>query len=343
MTRLDSTAISRQPKARNFRFLMTLVCAAMAMCLSILVSAPTAGAWGCKGHQTVAYLAEKNLTPEALKMVNDILKAHPIDPTLKRWCGNDIFDLMADAATWPDDVRAQYKNDAWHYIDIPRQAKKGPLAKYCGSQGCVTEAITEQVAILKDKSADPAKRADAVRFIIHFVGDLHQPMHGVDNDDHGGNCVPLQYFRSDPRLGMVHPENQNYSPNLHGIWDTDILERDMEVGNPKRFADDLQKRFSAQFPSWEKAGIHVDDWAWESHDYANKVAYGDLPVAIPMETPVPTPTCAADNDIAGRMLKLHIVVGEPYQEAAQKVVEIRLAEAGFRLAMILNDAAKSLQ
>ena len=87
----------------------------------------------------------------------------------------------------------------------------------------------------------------------------------------------------------------------------------------------------------------MNDWAWESHNYANKVAYGDLPVAVPIETPVPTPTCAADNDIAGRMLKLHIVVGEPYQEAAAKVVELRLAQGGIRLAMILNDAAKSLQ
>ena len=343
MTCPDSTIVPRQPKPGKFHFPVALLCAPIMLCLALSAFAPAASAWGCKGHQTVAYLAEKNLTPEALKMVNDILKAHPIDPTLKRWCGNDIFDLMADAATWPDDVRAQYKNDAWHYIDIPRQAEKGPLAKYCGSQGCVTEAITEQVAILKDKSADPAKRADALRFIIHFVGDLHQPMHGVDNDDHGGNCVPLQYFHSDPRLNMAHPENESYSPNLHGIWDTDILERDMEVGNSKRFADDLQKRFSAQFPAWEKAGIHVNDWAWESHDYANKVAYGDLPVAVPIETPVPTPTCAADNDIAGRMLKLHIVVGEPYQEAAAKVVELRLAQGGIRLAMILNDAAKSLQ
>ena len=178
MTCPDSTIVPRQPKPGKFHFPVALLCAPIMLCLALSAFAPAASAWGCKGHQTVAYLAEKNLTPEALKMVNDILKAHPIDPTLKRWCGNDIFDLMADAATWPDDVRAQYKNDAWHYIDIPRQAEKGPLAKYCGSQGCVTEAITEQVAILKDKSADPAKRADALRFIIHFVGDLHQPMHG---------------------------------------------------------------------------------------------------------------------------------------------------------------------
>ncbi|HUI73852.1 MAG TPA: S1/P1 nuclease [Candidatus Acidoferrum sp.] len=307
------------------------------------VLAPPAQAWGCKGHQTIAYLAEKHLTPEALKMADDLLKSNPIDPNLRRWCGNAIYDVMADASTWPDDVRSQRKNGPWHYIDIPRQATKGPLAPYCGNQGCVTEAITEQVAILKDKTADPAKRADALRYIIHFVGDLHQPMHGVDNDDHGGNCVPLQYFHSEPRLNMHRPEAEDYSPNLHGIWDTEIVERDMEVGNPQRYADDLDQRFAKEFAGWEKAGIHVDDWAWESHDLANKVAYGSLPVAIAMETPVKTPTCHDDNDIAGRMLKLHIVVAEPYQNSAAEVVELRLAQAGVRLALILNDAAKSLQ
>jgi nuclease S1 len=317
--------------------------------LAMSAFAPSAKAWGCKGHQTVAYVAEKHLTPEARKFVNDLLVAHPIDLKLMRWCGNAIYDLMADASTWPDDVRSQpalapdRNTGPWHYIDIPRQAKRGPLAPYCGDQGCVTQAITEQLAILKDKSADPAKRADAIRYIIHFVGDLHQPMHGVDNDDHGGNCVPLQYFRADPRLNKRRPELEDYSPNLHAIWDTEIVERDMEVGNPQRYADDLDAKFATEIPHWQNAGIHIDDWAWESHDLANKVAYGALPVTIAMETPMKVATCADDNDIAGRMLAKHIVVGETYQAAAAKVVEERIAQAGVRLAMILDDVAKSLQ
>ena len=325
---------------RTFRFLPLGLLALSTLGLSAL--APSAQAWGCKGHQTVAYIAEKYLTPEARKMADDLLKSNPIDPSLRRWCGNAIFDPMVDASTWADDVRGQRKNGPWHYIDIPRQAPKGSLAPFCGAKGCVTEAITQQLAILKDKTADPAKRADALRYLIHFVGDLHQPMHAVDNDDHGGNCVPLQYFHANPRLFGRHPENEYYSPNLHAIWDTEIVERDMEVGNPQRYADDLEKHFAAEIPGWEKAGIHVDDWAWESHDYANQVAYGDLPVTIAVEAPVNTPTCHDDNDIAGRMLKLHIVVAEPYQDAAARVVELRLEQAVVRLAMILKNAANSL-
>ena len=328
-------------RIRSFSVSVLFLCASVSLWL--LALAPTASAWGCKGHQTVAYLAVNYLTPEARKLADDLLKSNPIDPSLRRWCGNAIYDPMVDASTWADDVRGQRKNGPWHYIDIPRQATKGSLAPYCGAQGCVTRAITQQLAILEDKSADPAKRADALRYLIHFVGDLHQPMHAVDNDDHGGNCVPLQYFHADPRLFGRHPELEDYSPNLHAIWDTEIVERDMEVGNPQRYADDLEKRFAAQIPGWEKAGIHVDDWAWESHDLANQVAYGDLSVTIPTEAPVNTPTCHDDSDIAARILKLHIVVAERYQDAASQVVELRLAQAGVRLAMILNDAAKSLQ
>ena len=315
--------------------------------LALGVAAPGAQAWGCKGHQTVALIGEKHLTPEAKQMVEALLSANPIDPALKRWCGNSTTDLMVDASTWPDDVRGQRRNGAWHYIDIPREAKKpangSGLSAYCGAQSCVTEAIKAQVTILQDKTADAAKRADALRYIIHFVGDLHQPMHGVDNNDHGGNCVPVQYLRAKPRLNTRRPQDEDYSPNLHGIWDTQIVERDMEVGDPWRYADDLDAAFAAQIPAWEKAGIDINGWAWESHDAANQVAYGAFSTAIAPEAPVAIKTCADDNDIAGRMLKKHLVAGDAYQAAAAPVVEERIAQAGIRLAMILNSAAAKSQ
>lgn len=315
--------------------------------LALGVAAPGALAWGCKGHQTVALIAEKHLTPQAKQMVASLLAANPIDPALKRWCGNATTDLMVDASTWPDDVRGQRRNGAWHYIDIPRAAKKpangSGLAAYCGAQGCVTEAIQAQLTILENKTADAAKRADALRYLLHFVGDLHQPLHGVDNNDHGGNCVPVQYLRAKPRLNTRRPQDEDYSPNLHSIWDTQIVERDMEVGDPWRYADDLDAAFAAQMPAWEKAGIDIDAWAWESHDAANQVAYGAFSTAIEPEAPVAVKSCAADNDIAGRMWKKHLVADEAYQAAAAPVVEERIARAGVRLAMILNDAAAKTQ
>ena len=158
----------------------------MSSCVAGLVflfaNAPAASAWGCRGHQTVAFLAEKHLTPEAKQMFQALLTDNPIDPQLKRFCGNTQTDVFADAATWADDERTKAPNTApWHFIDIPLGAKRNQVHESCGSTGCVTQAIVDQLAILNDKTAAAADRASALRFIIHFVGDLHQPLHATTN------------------------------------------------------------------------------------------------------------------------------------------------------------------
>src|SRR5205823_11299614 len=82
----------------------------LAVCvLAGSLGAPSAPAWGCKGHQTVASIAEKHLTPEARQMVQKLLGDNPMDPKLRRWCGNATTDLIVDASTWPDDVRNERK------------------------------------------------------------------------------------------------------------------------------------------------------------------------------------------------------------------------------------------
>lgn len=293
-------------------------------------------AWGCKGHQTIALIAEKHLTPEAKQFVLKLLTENPIDPKLSRYCGGATRDPIADASTWADDVRGERKNGPWHYIDIPRGAKRGPLEQFCGKDGCVTQAITEQVSILKDKSAEATKRAEALRYVIHFVGDLHQPLHDTTNADEGGNCVPVKYFRRSPR-----ERNHSYSPNLHSLWDTAIPERDAEGADPAEYAEFLEGLFSSEIDGWQKAGIHVDDWAWEGFDYAESVVYGALTQKIAAEPSVAVHSCSDDNNIGDRLLRLDIVAGEAYQEKASAVVEKRIAEGGVRLAMILNDAVKT--
>lgn len=300
------------------------------------VLAPSARAWGCKGHQTVALIAEKHLTPEAKQFAQKLLTENPIDPKLKRYCGDAVRDVMADAATWADDVRGERKNGPWHYIDIPRGSKHGPLEPYCGQGGCVTRAISEQLAILKDKSADPVKRAEALRYVIHFVGDLHQPLHTITNNDEGGNCVPVKYLRRNP-----HQHNHSYSPNLHGIWDTAIPERDAEGADAGEYADALEALYAGDIEEWLKAGIHLDDWVWEGFDLAENVVYGDLKPNVPIEANVTVHSCSDDNNIGDRMMNLHIVADEAYQEKAAPVAEKRIAEGGIRLAMVLNEAAKA--
>jgi S1/P1 Nuclease len=170
---------------------------------------PFARPWGCKGHQTVALIAEKHLSSEARQLVQKLLTEDPIDPELKRYCGNSGRDLLADSSTWPDDVRNEVKNGPWHYIDIPRGASRDPLDQFCGSGGCVTKAITDQLAVLEDKNAASRKRADALRYLAHFVGDLHMPLHTATNNDEGGDCVPVRYFRRRP-----HEQHNSFTPNL---------------------------------------------------------------------------------------------------------------------------------
>ena len=325
-------------EAKSMNHKIALLMAALAL---LLLTTPSASAWGCKGHQTVALIAEKHLTPEARQMILKLLSDNAIDPKLKRWCGNATTDLMVDASTWPDDVRNERKNGPWHYIDIPRGKHNGELGEYCGTEGCVTRAIEEQRVILKDKSADPLKRAEAIRYLIHFVGDMHQPLHAITNADTGGNCVPVKYFRHEPLLSPNHPEREDYSPNLHQIWDTEIVERDMEISNPLRYADELDEKFRAESSTWEAAGIHVDNWAWESHERAEAEVYGAFPERNGIEPDLKLKSCAENNRMGKRMFEKHLAIGEAYQNRAGEIVEISLAQAGVRLAMILNDAAKT--
>jgi len=302
-----------------------------------LTLAPAAEAWGCRGHQAVAALAEKHLTPQAKQALLALLTANPIDPQLKRYCGQTGLDPFVDASTWADDERGRDPSTApWHFIDIPIGVTHGSAQTYCGAGGCVLSAITAQLAILKDKNAPAAKRADALRFIIHFVGDLHQPLHGSTNSDRGGNCVPVKYFARNP-----HAHNNSYTPNLHHVWDTEIPESQMQGADAAEFADTLDAAFESSFAAWQQGGMQLDAWAWESHDHAVETAYGAFAKPIPVEPDVPLNNCADDNNIGQRMLHKHLVIGIPYRDQAGAVAEERLAQAGIRLAMILNDAAKS--
>jgi hypothetical protein len=304
--------------------------------LTLLFWPTAARAWGCKGHQTVALIAEKHLTPETRQWVEKLLSENPIDPKLNRYCGGAMRDAMADSSAWADDVRGERKNGPWHYIDIPRGSKRGPIEPFCGAAGCVTKALSEQLAILKDKNAEAAKRAEALRYVIHFVGDLHQPLHTITNADEGGNCVPLKYFRRN-----AHEHNHSFSPNLHSIWDTAIPERDAEGADSAEYADTLDTLFAADIEGWQKAGIHVEDWVWEGYDFAESVVYGDLTPKIAIEPNVAVHSCSDDDNIGERLLRQNIVAGEAYQAKAAPVAERRIAEGGIRLAMILNDVAKA--
>jgi hypothetical protein len=313
------------------------VAATSALLFLAVVSWPApAHAWGCEGHQVVALLAEKHLNPRALEMVKRILADGPVDPALNRYCKETAIDAMTDASTWPDDIRSQRPETApWHYVDIPLGTKRREVEKFCDpKEGCVTSAIRDELALLRSSTADRQKRADALRFLIHFVGDIHQPLHGATNNDEGGNCVPLAFFDTPPQLR--NPQTESYAPNLHGVWDTNILARATAGKNIEQVAADLDQSFSKQIARWQKGKADLDAWAWESYELAAKDVYGKLPAPTAAETPQPVKSCADDNHVSARMLKLNEHLEQPYQDIAAPIVRQRVAQAGARLAMLLN-------
>jgi hypothetical protein len=295
-----------------------------------------ARAWGCEGHQVVALLAEKHLTPHALAMVKKILADSPIDPNLSRYCKEGGVDPLADASTWPDDMRGLRPETApWHYVDIPLGTTRREVEKFCDpKEGCVTRAITDELAVLRSAESNPKDRADALRFLIHFVGDLHQPLHAATNNDEGGNCVPVAFFDTLPQ--MRNPQTESYAPNLHGVWDTNILEKATTGKTVDQVASDLDASFQKKMAGWQKGPANIDAWAWESYNLATKNVYGKLPIRIPIETPQPVKSCSEDNHVSARNLKLNEHLERPYQDMAAPIVRQQVAKAGAHLALLLN-------
>jgi S1/P1 Nuclease len=312
------------------RFRLGALVVVFAACL---LNSPRVLAWGCDGHQTVALIAKQNLNPHALAMVTQILTDNPIDPTVFRFCKPVDPDPMVDAATFADDYRDKHPETApWHFIDIPRGATKGTVV--CDSAGCITLALAAQIKILQTPGSTPADQALALRLIIHFAGDIHQPLHCTTNNDRGGNCLPVNFFGKLPR--KTSKTSESYEDNLHGVWDTQLVER-IENGNTvEEFADSLNTKFKSQFASWQSAGINFDDWAWDSHEDAESKSYGKLNKKIPIETPAPVSICADANHISTRMLALNEKVGPSYQSKVNATIQEQIARAGFRLSMILN-------
>jgi hypothetical protein len=304
--------------------------------LASISAAPAALGWGCDGHQIIALVAEKHLNPRAKSTAFQILALGPIDSELSRYCNAAGLDAFADSSTWADDERTVRPETApWHFIDIPRGAPKSDIAQYCPPKtGCLTSALAGQLAVLRNRSAGAQARSDALRYVIHFVGDMHQPLHTSTNNDRGGNCVPVSFFGRAPQETNLAAEA--YRPNLHEIWDVEILEHFTQGRTPQQMADELDRHFQPKIKNQRLSATDFLAWAWESHQLAETTAYGKLPHRIALEPPRAISSCADDNDVAARMLRLDQTLNQAYQDAAAPVVEEQLEKAGIRLAALLN-------
>ncbi len=214
--------------------------------LALLMTAGPALGWGPEGHRAVAMIAAKNLTPAARDRVQAMLTPH---------------ETLAAVSVWADDIRDEHpETGPWHYIDVPLAASTIDMEHECPAGNCVVAKIAEFESVLKNKSAVPALRREALEFVVHFVGDLHQPLHCADNNDQGGNKVQVVFF--------------GQPGNLHAVWDGGIIRREKQWG--AQLAATLESRITPeQRVEWARGS--VEDWALESHALAVKVAYGKLP------------------------------------------------------------------
>jgi len=196
--------------------------------------------WGVVGHRTVGRIAEKHLSQNAKAAVRDLLGS----------------ETLADVSTWADEVRNQpeYKpTGAWHYINLPLGLS------YPGFRTQVEEmslenlysAIHKQEQVLADKTAPREKRIEALKFIVHFVGDLHQPMHVSRAEDKGGNTIQLNYNGS--------------GTNLHSLWDTGLIES--EGMDYQQLAEKYDHASAAQISQWQSDPLVK--WLWESYEISS--------------------------------------------------------------------------
>jgi hypothetical protein len=275
--------------------------------LAIAALPASAQAWGREGHAVVAQIARGYLTPKAAAAV-DALLAADTDALTPR-------DLGA-RASWADAWRKDHRETTeWHFVDIELDhpdleaacfgfpASAAP-ASAGPAKDCVVGRLQAFRKELADPNTDPAERLLAFKFVLHFVGDLHQPLHAADNQDRGGNCVPLAL--GGPR-----------TVNLHSYWDSLAVEA-IEPDAAKLASKLAAEITKADRKAWEKGDART--WAMESFALARSSVY----------------TIGSQQGCASDTAPIALPAG--YDAAAQAAVALQLKKAGVRLALELNRA-----
>ena len=199
-------------------------------------------AWGAQGHEIVATMALRELTPAVRGQVAHLL-------------GGEA--MMIHDANWADEVRDQRRDTgAWHYVNIPLNAPGYDQRRDCPRGDCVVSLIENDLLVLNDRRAGDRARAEALRFLIHFVADVHQPLHAADDGDRGGNDV---------NVSMGHER-----ASLHKVWDADVVQA---LGyDTDAIANGLERSVTpAQRKAWS-AGTPAK-WANESLGIARNEIY----------------------------------------------------------------------
>jgi hypothetical protein len=273
---------------------------------ALLLAAQAAAAWGPQGHRTVGAIADRLLTPAARSAVLQILQDDR--DKFGNLSGRTTLEAVSE---WADEVRGTAaERPAWHYDDVPI-CGTADKRQYCPGGQCNTEQLERLSGVLADRHASVRERDEALKWVVHLIADIHQPLHAADNADHGGNLVPVA-------LEGVHTRGRE---NLHRAWDNDLVQLALHAHNRHQPPRDIEL-LAAEAHSLERevGQGSPDSWARESNNLARNVAYH-------------FPGFACNSVPAGV-----VVLDATYLEDAELVVRERLLLAGARLANVLNQA-----
>lgn len=261
-----------------------LILAAWGLCL---VAARPAFGWGETGHRIVADIADKYITPQTRAAVKHLLHEQ----------------TLAEVANYADNYRIYHTNTApWHFVDIPLSATSYDVQRDCTAhQGCLLAQLEIFKKQLADKNESDSNRIFALKFVVHLVGDLHQPLHCEDNDDRGGNSVKVSFFGE----AKKSPTSSTHW-NLHSVWDDGLIKH-AGLSEPD-YVSALTTNLTSAAIQKLQVGTTIG-WAMQSHAAA-QIAY-----QIP-----------SDHDL-----------GQAYYLKAKPVVDAALLKGGVRLARVLNE------
>lgn len=208
------------------------------VCLALALGAAPAAAWGPNGHRAVGQIAENHLTPEARAALEELMGP----------------ESLARAGTWADEIRSDPAWDhaaPWHYINVEDDETLETTRR--SSRGDVLSAMETFEAVLRNPEAPREERIEALRFLVHFVADVHQPLHVGRGGDGGGNGVLVLWF--------------DEPTNLHTLWDTHLVEHQaLSFTELARFLDHPSPE---EVAAWQDAGY--EDWIAESFALRDRV------------------------------------------------------------------------
>jgi S1/P1 Nuclease len=268
-----------------------------------------ASAWGGLGHRTVGAIAERLLSPAARVAVAELLS-----DDLDKFGAPSGRSTLAAVSGWADEVSGTpAARPRWHYDDAP-VCGSAPKARYCQEGQCNTEQLKRLVTVAGDKRATKRERNEALKWVVHLVGDIHQPLHAADNGDRGGNLVTVA-------LAGVRTRGRE---SLHRAWDNELVEQGLQADRHGRVPADIDALALEATRLAGRAGQGTPDgWALESNELARTVAYH-----------YPEFVCG--------VVPAHIVVlDRDYQARSATIARERVLLAGARLAGVLNEALAS--